>query len=715
MTPGIATDLFGLGQAFVPAAEAGSWVGKVREPGNSFGNEMTHFSGGKTGNTQIPFALALGPGSAAYGLFVDSVAGLTWDLSGEAWTVEASFGPLAGYVLAGPSPLDVRADYMELTGESPLPPRPAFGLWLSEYGYETWDEARGKLDTLTAAGFPIDGVVFDLQWFGGIEPREASQMGTLTWDEEAFPEPKKNLAALVDTYGTRAVVIEESYVAKNLASFQPLLEAGFLLRNRRGRPPILNSWWGDGQMLDWTSAEVRRSWHETKRAPLIDAGVFGHWTDLGEPEDFTIDARYDGGKGELGGDVPTEENSVAHERVHNLYNFWWAQGIAEGYARDRRTARPWILSRSGTAGIQRFGVAMWSGDIGTNVESLAAHIAAQAHVVASGIDYYGSDVGGFIRGDIQPEDLEPLYTAWLATAAMLDVPVRPHVANFDNRFETAPDRVGESASNLANLRLRYALVPTYYTLAQRAEAAGTPVVAPLWLHYPGDQTARNLADHKALGADLVTVAVPDGKASSADVYLPEGRWLGFHDHTWRDGGWHRGYPLRHDGLFRLPLFLRRGAIVPMAPVDAQTMNTLGRRRDGSRATELVLRIVAGPRPTELEVYEDDGLTLAYRDGALRTTPVRQAREPGAVRVQIGPARGSYRGAPEARPVLVDLSFEGGEVVAVSHGGSDLTEVSADSGLAGWWSPMPGRVKVRLAPAPVTEPHSLVVSFGTGDR
>ena len=84
---------------------------------------------------------------------------------------------------------------------------------------------------------------------------------------------------------------------------------------------------------------------------------------------------------------------------------------------------------------------------------------AQMHVGLSGIDYFGSDIGGFHRGDISGEELDELYTVWFANSTLLDVPVRPHTENLCNCKETAPDRVGDLESNRANIRLRYALNP----------------------------------------------------------------------------------------------------------------------------------------------------------------------------------------------------------------------------------------------------------------
>src|SRR5262249_26867335 len=171
-----------------------------------------------------------------------------------------------------------------------------------------------------------------------------------------------------------------------------------------------------------------------------DAGVLGHWTDLGEPEEYSTDARYAGFASVGLNDEPG---------VHNLYNLEWAASIARGYARHHVAARPFILSRSGTAGLARNGAAMWSGDIAANIVSLAAQLNVQMHMSFSGMDYFGSDVGGFFH-PAPDGDPEELYTQWFADSALLDVPLRPHTENLCNCRQTAPDRRGDPASNLAN-------------------------------------------------------------------------------------------------------------------------------------------------------------------------------------------------------------------------------------------------------------------------
>src|SRR5262249_9214073 len=152
--------------------------------------------------------------------------------------------------------------------------------------------------------------------------------------------------------------------------------------------------------------------------------------------------------------------------VHNVFTFHWIESIARGYARNGVTQRPFMMARSGAAGMQRFGAAMWSADIASRASSLATHMNAQLHMSMSGIDYYGSDIGGFHR-DALDGDIRELYTEWFADGMLLDVPGRVHTDNDSckNCYETAPDRVGDAASNLDNLRLRYELSAYVYSLA----------------------------------------------------------------------------------------------------------------------------------------------------------------------------------------------------------------------------------------------------------
>ena len=219
--------------------------------------------------------------------------------------------------------------------------------------------------------------------------------------------------------------------------------------------------------------------------------------------------------------------------MRNSYNLLWAQSIFDGYQRNSPDKRPFIMSRSGGMGLQALGGAMWSGDTGGDFGSLAAQMPQQQHMMWSGIDYYGSDIGGFHRSamGIYPgthEELtNELYTQWFAYSALFEVPVRPHTENLCNCKETAPDRIGDVASNLANIKLRYALEPYYYSLAHRAWLDGEPVFPSLDYYYD-DEAVKGLGHVKMIGSELVSAAVADARRQSdVSIYLPAGDWYDF--------------------------------------------------------------------------------------------------------------------------------------------------------------------------------------------
>jgi len=708
--------VYGLGEQFnAPGQSDGNWLGRVRAPGNEFGNALVDYDNrtGCVGNAQFPVMYALGDDGRSYALFVDHLSAQRWDFTGGPWRLETRGEPIRWYLMAGPDLADLRKDYLELTGRPPVPPKKAFGLWVSEYGFDDWAELEDHWTTLRANGFPVDGFVLDLQWFGGVTGESPdSRMGSLTWDEKSFPAPAAKIAELRDKCGVGVIPIEEPYICEGLPEFATLKERGFLpTASPQGEPICFSSWWGKGSLMDWTNPSAGEYWHDLKRRPLIDAGVAGHWTDLGEPERFAPSALYYGFP-DLG--------KHTHRDIHNIYNFRWAESIARGYARDGLRKRPFILSRSGTSGIQRFGAGMWSGDIGSKLSHLAAHYNVQMHMSFSGLDYFGADIGGFQRWALDG-DFDDLYTQWFAAGAAFDVPVRPHAANTENRYQTAPDRVGDLASNLANIRQRYELTPYLYSLAHRAWRFGEPVVPPLVLYYPDDTAVRGMAAEKLLGRDLLIAAVAAYGQTTRDVYLPAGKWINYHTNEWVEsrGEWLRGLPLRVNGVFRLPTFARAGAIIPLMHVDDKTMNVLGKRADGSRRDELIVRVFADEQPTEFTLFEDDGETIAYQEGAVRTTLIRQQRSAGCVTVTIAAASGAYAGAPDRRDNVLELITSAlGEPAGVTLNGSPLTRRSSqadfDSAAEGWSIAGKGMIRVRTGTTVVEKEKVSVVEFSRGE-
>lgn len=758
--PGAIQQVYGLGQEFKRLGSAdGDWLALgVREGAHPFGNALAGFDRAATGNVQIPIYYAAGEGGRSYALFMDNVYWQRWDFEAFWWQARMYGDHLRWYLLAGPDLPDLRADYMELTGRPPVPPRKAFGLWVSEFGYDSFGEIDALRDGLRQHGFPVDGFVLDLNWFGGITP-EPSSMGRLDWDQDqnegnlaanrySFRDPGPKLRAYADDR-LALCAIEESYLADTTATFAELPPFLSTYRQTNGRcdpanqtqpADAITGFWGRGRMLDWSDPAAGAWIHDRRRFPnLARLGLTCHWTDLGEPETFDASACYEGVE-RVGSEVKNR-----HPDLHNLHNLLWNRSIWQGYAAKAGTPnelgitnpRPLILTRSGAAGIQRYGAAMWSGDIASSTGSLATHMNAQVHMSFSGIDYYGADVGGFRREVLPFNDDHgryrgyegELYTQWLANAAWLDVPVRPHVDNEFKPFggyETAPHLVGHVASNLANLRQRYELIPYYYSLAHLAFETGAPVFPPPVFYHQDDPSLRGIGHEKMIGRDLLVGIVARHGEYERDIYLPAGRWADYHSQEWVEstGRWVRNLPVYRDGIMRLPAFARAGAVLPKMHVDADTQDAFGHRRPGAPARdELIVRVHADATPTSFTLYEDDGTTLRYVGDRPayphRRTPISQRlTSPGQATVTIGAASDvngpAFAGAIPDRPNVVELVVQDAEATGVTLDGASLpahgSRAAFDAAASGWLSAGPNLILAKSDRLPVGQPKTFTFTL-----
>ena len=640
---------------------------------------------GPVGNTQIPVLFALGSGTDAYGMLLDNVYKQEWNLTGSPWTVDMWGDQIRWYTMTGSDLAELRSDYLELTGAPPVPPRQAFGLWVSEFGYDSWTEIDTELAALQAADFPTDGFVLDLDWFGGVTAgSDSTAMGSLTWDTTAFPSPAATIADYRADEGLGIIAIEESYIGAALSEHSTMASNGYLVRDGCSTcsPTYLtsNDWWGRGGMIDWTQDAAGDYWHDNKRDALIDDGLMGHWLDLGEPE------MYDSGDWVAG----VESGKHSHGDYHNLYNLLWAESVVRGYDRNAETQRPFMLARSGAAGLQRHGVAMWSGDIGSKLTALAQQQNAQMHMSMSGIDYYGSDIGGF-RREMLDSDLDELYTQWFANSAWFDVPVRPHTESLCDCHETNPAEIGDVDSNLGNIVQRYELTPYYYSLAHMANSEGTPLVPPLVFHFPDDANVREMGHEKMIGENLLVGVVAGEDERSRDIYLPAGTWVNYHtnERISSTGQWVTDVPLWVNGVFRLPTYARGDAIVPKMHVDDHTMNTLGLRDDASTRDELIARVYPDGGTSSFTVHDDDGATTAYESGAVRTTEISLDDTGSTTEVTVAAASGTYTGAPSSTDTVIELVTDGTQASAVTLNGTALTQrtnkAAFDAASSGWYN------------------------------
>lgn len=737
-------NVYGIGNLFqgpkqggAPQAD-GDWIGRrweARNHGNfRFGphrpkdlNEQPRddsFYGGGPSVSQFPVMFALGKERGdkfdAYALFLDSVYRTSWYFDrGDEWLADTWGDQLRWFVLVGDDLGEVRRDFMQLTGRPPVPPKSTFGLWISKFGYNNWAEIDRDLTELSSQHFPVDGVALDLQWFGGTfgEP-SSGRMGEI-WFGSAFDKPEENVARFREDYGVRFMPIEESYVDKRVSDFGFLEKSRYLvmLGDHSDRSVNLTRdikkegggnfgvWWGTGSMMDWSNGDGARYWHQKKRMRLAKLGINNHWLDLGEPEMYYEYGFYAG--------LP-RTGKHDHGSINNVYNLLWAKSIADGYRDPQNQAelkqalglheapRFFILARSGAIGGQKYG-AMWSGDVGKNRANYVSHENTQMHMSMAGMDYYGSDAGGFLGGEdpsLEGNNDDELFTQWYSNNSLSSIPLRPHRWCLNENINTprpfGPHHNGHDESNLANTLQRYELVPYYYSLAHRAHVKGEPIIPPLFYHFPADRAVREMGSQKMLGDKLMFALALGYGQVNRDVYFPKGKWFNYHSGEVVDSRGEKGehWPLYrernlgpHDvrpGLFTTPLFARAGAIVPKMYVDDKTRNASMRRAirteslseeerqaEERHRTGLHTVVFADRESTSFEISEDDGETIAYEKGAVRKTVVTQSQDGGKAVVKFAKALQAYESAPTSRTYAVELVLDRVEVDKVLVNGEEL--------------------------------------------
>ena len=332
----------------------------------------------------IPFTLVLAAGKA-WGLFLDSTTRVDFDLahdaSQQAW-FGAGSGDLIYYVFCGPTPGDVLERYTELTGHTPLPPLWALGYGQSRFSYETAEEVRQIARSFRDRDIPCDTLYLDIDTLDGYR--------VFTWNPIGFPDPEGLLAELREL-GFHAVSIVDAGVKvdQRYPVYTEGIARDLFCKTHEGNDYQNVVWPGICTFPDFTNPETRTWWGE-QHQPLLDAGVNGIWCDMNEPGLFLPP------NSTMPPDVvhPGGGDARLHIQVHNSYGSLMAQATREGLLRLQPERRPFVISRSGYAGIQRHAL-LWTGDNSSTWEHLTMSLPQLQNLGLSGVGWAGVDVGGY--------------------------------------------------------------------------------------------------------------------------------------------------------------------------------------------------------------------------------------------------------------------------------------------------------------------------------
>jgi alpha-glucosidase len=504
-------------------------------------------------------------------------------------------GPLRCWVVAGTTPARVLHGWAALTGAPALPPSWALGPQHARWGFGSEREVRRVVAGYRERGLPLSVLHLD------IDHHEAHQVFTV--DRERFPD-LPGLAAELREQGVRLVSIVDPAVRAEPgnAVYDSGTAVGAFVRDARGNEVQGVVWPGECAYPDFTDPAVREWWGGLYEERLVQ-GFSGFWHDMNEPVSFSpfgdptlprssrhaLDGR--------GGD---------HREAHNVYGLTMARAGYEGLRRLRPDERPFLFSRSGWAGMQRYG-GTWSGDVSTGWPGLRASLSLVLGLGLCGVPYSGPDVGGF-DGSPSPE----LFLRWFQLGAWLPL-FRTHAAIDAGRRE--PWEFGPEVLEHARVALaeRERMRPYFVTLAQLARLTGAPYVRPVWWGAPEDRALRDCEDAFLLGDALLVAPVLARGADRRAVRLPRGRWYDTATGQAYEGP---GQVLLEAPPSRIPVLARAGSVIPVRGADGGLELEVWAPAAGRTGGGLVVRDTGdGWEPAEIERYASrlvDGRVVVER-------------------------------------------------------------------------------------------------------
>lgn len=551
------------------------------------------------------------------------------------------------YFIAGDSQDDVIAGYRELTGKAVMLPKWAYGFWQSRQRYTNQKELLEVVAEYRRRKIPLDNIVLD--WFYWPE----NAWGSHEFDKARFPDPK-GMIEKVHQHDVRFMISVWPKFYPTTENYKELDAAGFMYRGNIDAGA--KDWVGPGYLnsfYDPYSKAARDIYWRQIHEKLGVLGVDAWWMDATEP-DVHSNLDLDSIRQRIG---PTALGPA--EQYFNTYALVHSGGVYEGARAANPDKRVFILTRSGTAGIQRNASAIWSGDIVSRWDDLRAQIPAGVSTGYSGLPNWTFDIGGFANetrysnAKPKPEDLDEwreLNLRWFQFGAFAPI-FRSHGEfPFREIYNLAPQGSEVYESLLWHDRLRYRLLPYIYTLAADTYHRDGTIMRGLAMDFAADPKALDVRDQYMFGKSLLVAPVTSHKARSRGVYLPAGAdWYDFHSGRKLAGGQtvEAAAPLS-----RMPLYVRAGSIVPVGGAIQHSLEAPG--------APITLFVFTGSDGS-FELYEDDGVSYGYEKGEFARIPIRYDAAKGTL--TIGARSGSYPEMPEERKFHVRWISDGGKPAA----------------------------------------------------
>ena len=455
------------------------------------------------------------------------------------------------------SPDEIIAGYRELTGVAPLMPRWALGYIHCRERFHSSDEILQTANRFRSEQLPVDVLVQDWQYWGKYG------WNAMRFDEDHYPDPKA-LTDSLHAMNMRLMLSVWSKIDKNSEVGKQMLSDNYYIPG--------TDW------IDFFNPDAAAAYWKNFSSRLVPLGIDAWWQDATEPEnDDLMGRRVNNGK-------------WAGEDVRNIYPLLVNKTVYEGLYNETNQ-RPMILTRCAFPGIQRYGSAMWSGDVGNDWETFRRQLTAGLGMQAAGIPWWTYDAGGFFRPGNQYTDQAYIerMLRWIETSVFLPLMrVHGYMSN------TEPWNYGAEAQKAIGRALneRYRLLPYIYSHAAEIASDGSTLMRPLVFDFASDAQALDQKYEYMFGRSLLVSPVTEPGVTSWQTYLPvnEGGWYDYYTGRHYEGGQSVTTTVAADYI---PVFVRAGSIIPL------------------KDDEVLLYPGANGTFT---LYEDDGVTRDYEKG-----------------------------------------------------------------------------------------------------
>lgn len=448
------------------------------------------------------------------------------------------------FLFFGPNPKDLFRQFTDFFGTMPLPPLFSIGYHQCRWNYNDMEDVQQVVAKFDDHDMPLDVMWLDIEHTDGKR--------YLTWDPRKFSDPKRMVENLESTC-RKLVTIVDPHIKKDPDYFvyREANELGYFVKDRDNH--VLDGWcWpGSSMYLDFFNPVVRDWWADKFAFDKYNGTTSSvHiWNDMNEPSVFN------------GPEVTMHKDCKhfgdwEHRDVHNMYGFYHHMATYKGLLkRTEGHKRPFILTRSFFLGSQRY-TSVWTGDNTAEWSHLQITFPMLLSLSIAGIPFVGADVGGFFRN---PE--EELLVRWYQAAAFNPF-YRAH-AHIDTK-RREPWLFSENAKNAIRdaLRMRYQMLPYWYTVFYEHMVTGLPVLRPLWLEFPKDRSTFAEENAVLIGSSILARPVVEAGAASVSVYLPGEKTM-WYDWDTLTGLLGPGATTVQTPMTKTPVFIRGGSVLPL--------------------------------------------------------------------------------------------------------------------------------------------------------